>query len=593
MLGLVLTAALASVLLQAARTAVQDEFTLSAEVAVDQLIDEVQRGVAVAEAVRGLVLASEEVSAAEFSTFVAQLRVGERFPAAGGVSVVSVVEPSGVEAFEAATRTLGQDNFAVRPEEPIGDTRWVIRYIEPRETNAEAIGFDIRANPDALEAADRAVRTGEPSMTEPITLVQESADQAGLVVYAPVWRDEQAGLPDAFTSIIFRGTDLLVGTFENEQDLAVTVTDTAGGGPAGGGLVGTTLADDRTPDHTTTLVREVFGREWAIRVDAVQGFDTPIALAVGSVIAGVLLTAALALLLHSLRRREQLATAMAEEATAGLRASEAELADANTRLERSNANLTQSNADLTRFAHVASHDLKEPLRMIGGFLGILETSLRDRLGPTELSETEETSLVHIKRGVSRMQELITDLLELAAVRHVKREEVVDVAGEVERVLEVLQTELDEIDGRVEVGEVAGVVADPRQIRPLVQNLISNAVKFRRPDRPLLVRVSATHDDRSWRLAVADNGIGIEPEHRAEVFEAFTRLHSRDAYDGTGVGLAICQAVVHSYGGSLRIDDGIDGGAMISATIPQDGEPTGGETSGGETSGGGASGGGAE
>ena len=168
-----------------------------------------------------------------------------------------------------------------------------------------------------------------------------------------------------------------------------------------------------------------------------------------------------------------------------------------------------------------------------------------------------------------MQGLITDLLELAGVRHVKRRERIDVTAAVHDVVQLLQTELEQTDGRIDVRAQADLEADPRQIRPLLQNLMSNALKFRRPDRSPVIRVGSAIVDGSWRLDVADNGIGIAPENRADVFEAFTRLHSRDEYEGTGVGLAICQAVVQSYGGTMTVEDGIDGGVTMVAVIPQD------------------------
>ncbi|WP_370326277.1 CHASE domain-containing protein [Euzebya sp.] len=575
LIGLLSTGAVTSALYDQARDEIAIRFAAAAEDQADRVVEELRRGVAVGEAARAFALASEDVTAEEWEVFIEQLRLGERFPAANGVGL-QVAIPAGSEAaLEAEARAAGQDGFTVSPAEPVGDVRYVVVYFEPEAVNREAIGFDVRSNPDAFEAAERALQARAPRLSGPTRLVQETGDQAGVVVYLPYIRPGAGTerLVDAgFVTVVFRGDELLSGILSPSGALALEVVDPQGRGPAGDGTVGHASpegTEDAPVRHQAVLSRQVLGRTWQITVSAVDGYAVEAAAPVITAVLGLLLTGVVALLVSNAQRQEQRAQALADAATADLRASEAELAAANTALEVSNANLKRSNDELSRFAHVASHDLKEPLRMVSGFAGLLETQLHDRLGGDGLTEMERTSLTYIRRGASRMQELITDLLELASLdRSASLRETVDVRAVVDRVLEDLADQMADEGATVEVGPLDPVVVDRRQIGGLVQNLLTNAIKFRRPDVPPVVQVSAVRDGRIWRLDVADNGIGIAEADREVVFEAFRRIHSREEYEGTGIGLAICASVVTAHGGTIHIEDGIDGGTRFTVEIPQ-------------------------
>jgi light-regulated signal transduction histidine kinase (bacteriophytochrome) len=298
----------------------------------------------------------------------------------------------------------------------------------------------------------------------------------------------------------------------------------------------------------------VLGRTWELEFAAVPdafGQVGPAPWLAG--LFGVLATLGAAAQLRTVQHREAAARSMADELTADLRAEEQRVIEANRELAHSNDLLADSNEELSRFAFVASHDLQEPLRMVSSFLGLLEGHLQAR---DELDDEAREYLGFAVDGARRMSRLIQDLLVLSRVqRRVNEPEPTDTADVVDGVLTVLQPRVEESGATVEVRRTDPVVADPTQLLQLVQNLTANALKFTRDEAG------------DWHLRVADNGIGIDPAHRDQVFEAFTRLHARSEYEGTGIGLAVCQRVARAHGGRIRAEDGIDGGLAVVVDLP--------------------------
>lgn len=212
------------------------------------------------------------------------------------------------------------------------------------------------------------------------------------------------------------------------------------------------------------------------------------------------------------------------------------------------ADLARSNSDLERFAYVASHDLSEPLRTISSFLTLLERRHGDRL------DTEGREFVGwAVDGSRRMQEMIDGLLEVSrAGRDAPQRTEVDLRELTEEVLALLRARLDEAGATVEVGSMPHVCADRAQVALVLQNLVANAVKFT-GDRPPVVRVGAQRRGAVVEVVVEDDGIGIPADQRDRVFDMFQRLHARERYDGSGIGLSVCQRVVERHGGTIRIE----------------------------------------
>lgn len=241
---------------------------------------------------------------------------------------------------------------------------------------------------------------------------------------------------------------------------------------------------------------------------------------------------------------------------------EAELARAQAQLERHSRDLERSNADLEQFAYVASHDLAEPLRAITGFLQLLE-----RRYANQLDETAGRYIAHTLDGATRMRSLLEDLLAYSrAGRTPTASTEIDVNEVVENVRASLGPSLSESDATVETSGLPVLKNYESQLTQLFQNLISNAVKFRGDTAPR-VRVEAERTDGAWRFSVADNGIGIEPQHAERIFVPFKRLHSREAYPGTGIGLGICKKIVESQGGHIDVAPSPEGGSVVTFTLP--------------------------
>jgi len=238
------------------------------------------------------------------------------------------------------------------------------------------------------------------------------------------------------------------------------------------------------------------------------------------------------------------------------------LENAAAELERRNDELERSNRELEQFASIVSHDLKSPLQVVRGFVELLGREAQSHGGGSDAQTYVSAAL----RGASRMDRLIDDLLIYSRAGQ-RPATFVSVA------LDTIATEvladsaalIEETDAAVEIDRLPVVEGDPTQLRQLLQNLVTNAIKFRRADVPSSVHVHSAEDDDHWIVYVDDNGIGIEREHRDEIFGMFSRLHAGDR-PGSGIGLAICARVVANHGGEIWADAGPAGGARLTFTL---------------------------
>jgi len=226
--------------------------------------------------------------------------------------------------------------------------------------------------------------------------------------------------------------------------------------------------------------------------------------------------------------------------------------------------LARSNSELQQFAYVASHDLQEPLRMIGSYTQLLERRYVDKLD----ADAREF-MGFIVDGATRMKQLIEDLLAYSRVGTRGKElQRVPAQAALDRALVNLRAAIESARAQVTHDALPDVSADDTQLTQLFQNLIGNAIKFKKPDDPIRVRVGVQDTGSEWRFSVSDNGIGIEPQYYERIFMMFQRLHTRDEYPGTGIGLAICKKVVDRHRGRIWVESAPGKGSTFHFTLPK-------------------------
>ena len=235
---------------------------------------------------------------------------------------------------------------------------------------------------------------------------------------------------------------------------------------------------------------------------------------------------------------------------------------ARTQLEEQAVELRRSNAELEQFAYVASHDLQEPLRKIASFCQALQARYQG-----QLDERADQYIEFAVDGAKRMQVLINDLLAFSRVgRSGRAHELVELSDVLAAARSSLADTLESSGASIVAGELPTVSGDRAQLTSLFQNLISNAVKFRGSEPPV-IQIAALRKDGDWQLSFSDNGIGIDREYAERIFLIFQRLHSREAYDGSGIGLALCRKIVEYHGGRIWLDTGYTGGTCFRLTLP--------------------------
>lgn len=226
--------------------------------------------------------------------------------------------------------------------------------------------------------------------------------------------------------------------------------------------------------------------------------------------------------------------------------------------------LERSNEDLEQFAFIASHDLREPLRKLMSFTQLLSSG---RYG--SFDEKGQQFVHYIRDAAERMEALINSLLEYSRVTTQSRDfenvSFAELADEAER---DLQLRIDESGASIEKDIQGSVQGNRSQLRQVVQNLIGNALKYRSPDTPPVIRITGGQvADDLYRLTVTDNGIGFDPQYKDQIFEVFKRLHGRDEYEGTGMGLAICKKIIERHGGQITATSMLGEGSTFRIDLP--------------------------
>lgn len=473
----------------------------------------------------------------------------------------TLVALSSIEGLYASTHDVTPSEFdaftlrLVRHLDGVTALAWApAGTVTPRAGRQVALGLDSASEPVRRQALEAARSTGQPTATAPVRL---ATGEPGLLVVLPV---RGAGPPDASAAPI-RGYALAVFTLDgllgdaphraSAAGLRLALTDRgANGGPEL--LYGATGS---THDLSQEFVVDFAGRAWTLELAlAEQALVVRRSGEAWLVLAGGLLLTVLlgVLLLAGVGHAAQIEALVAERTEA---------------LRRAGAQLARSNRELEQYAYVASHDLKAPLRTIASFAQLLN----DRHGGYLEREAHEF-LDFIRGGAGRMQALIDDLLELSRLDARREVASLPMRVAVDEACGALAADLAQCGAWLEVGELPTVRGDPRMLSQLWQNLVDNAIKFRRPGCVPEIRITAVERAADWAFSIADNGIGIAPAHHEHVFRVFRRLHPAEDYPGTGIGLALCRKVVQVHGGEIWVEPTTGPGATITFTLPRAGPP---------------------
>lgn len=565
---------------------VQTEFDGWSRAIGIQLQNEMEKRFDALNSLQAFYAGSEQVTPAEFEVFAGRL-LADR-PGTLGFSWNPVIDGAQRDDFEARMRRDGATGYRIRELDSGGELRPAatrplyvpVAYMVPEAMNRRVLGFDVVSEPRRASAAWRARDTGVAVATAPTLLVQELEDALSMLVFAPVYRSAAPEDSVEWRRQNFRGVvtaafrlpnfipAVLAGNKAAEVDVAIY--DVSDATPK---LVYRNRGDVAlTPGLTQSQELPVAGRRW--RVDYSLSGEYLVAhrswQAWSLLAAGMLFTGLLGMFLLVAIGRGSRVERLVDERTAQLREANRNLAREAARSERfeteARARVEQiaaTNRELDQFASVVSHDLQAPLRNIHSFASLIEK----RHGATLADEAKEY-LAYLRGSATDMGRLIDDLLQLSRVNPKRANMEPTRAGDaLTAALANLRADIEACGAQVEQAELPEIFGDAGLLTQLFQNLIANAIKFQRPGVPARVRVAAELIRGEWRFAIADNGIGIAEKHIGRLFQMFRRLHTAEAYPGTGIGLALCKKIVGLHGGRIWLESKQGEGTTVFFALP--------------------------
>jgi signal transduction histidine kinase len=522
---------------------------------------------------RGLFYASEAVTPEEWDDYVEGIEPGSRFEGLQALSFAEYVRPEEREAFARRVREEGLPGM--RPDVDPGGERgayFPITYTGPLdEANQNMLNHDFYAEAVHREAMDRARDAGEPRATRMVYVLTEAPEgsdadlalRTGFVVYLPVYQEgeplgtvaERRGALRGFVVGSFAIDELFSGVFRGAFDPQIDFEVYDGGDPASSPLLydsdGIKRAGERGPDalYSNESGMEVAGREWSLYYATLRGFEEQ---ARSSLPAFVLASgAAVSLLLFGITWM------LVRSRTRAVRASK--------ELEEANRELEGANRELEAFSYSVSHDLRAPLRTIDGFSQILLEDHAD-----QLDEEGEDYLGRVRAASQHMDNLIDDLLDLSRVsRGPLRRETVDLSALATGIIDELRR--SEPEREVEFVTEEGILAfaDSNLVTVALENLISNAWKFTSREEKARIEFGSVPRGEKRAYFVRDNGVGFDEAYSDKLFGAFQRLHAREEFEGTGIGLATVARIVRRHGGKVWARGRVGEGATFFFTL--DGE----------------------
>ncbi|MBF0560569.1 MAG: CHASE domain-containing protein [Alphaproteobacteria bacterium] len=526
----------------------------------------------------GLFEASDRVTRQGWKKFFSTLRIDQYFPGIQGIGYGQVVSPADLSGHIAAVRGEGFPDYTVYPEGK-RETYTPVVYLEPfTGRNLRAFGYDMFSEPVRRAAMERARDIGNVSMSGTVTLVQETGTdvQQGFLMYLPLYRqgaptgtiEQRRVALQGFVYSPFRIKDLMRGILGSGMaDVSFHLYDGDGMSPQSllydDDVAGQFIhRPDHRPDFDSTSTLAIGDHVWTLYVHTMPEFISVVDAIQPSVVAvgGIVVDLLLFLIVNSVARQRKRAVAMADDMTEELRRSK------NVLLEKADA-LERVNGSLDQFTHVLAHHLQEPVRLQYAFAQLLEM-----LVPAPLSPEAKKALDRVLGGAHRLHDLLHDAeLYLSAYRLPQTVGLCDADAALEVALHNFERTFTDTGATIERQPLPPVWISQSYLTDVLSAILDNAIRFHHHDRPLHVKIWATSGEGQVVLSVCDNGIGIDPQYHARVFDVFEQLNQNQGASGTGIGLSLAKRIVESAGGRIWIENADTGGVCVRIALRSGGE----------------------
>lgn len=500
----------------------------------------------------------------QWHNFAQNLRIEERHRGINGIGMIHYLKEPEVRGYLAEQRRLRPD-FQIFPEHD-NPEKMPITFIEPETTNAAAIGLDVAHEANRRAAALMSRDTGEARITGPITLVQDSAQTAGFLFYAPFYHgsapqtlEERRAQFAGAVYAPFVVHKLMEGLLAKDlRNLRFSIRD---GDKV---IYDEHVMDDPNNDAKPLLSEQLdltmFGRVWTLDVRSDLAFRQQHSEAKPTVIliAGLMIEGLIIALLVLMARANQQAVQFADRVTADLKRESAKLA-------QTNQILSAQNDELEEYAYVTSHDLRTPIRGIGGLTEMLEEDLEPYLASAEANPDVGENLKRIQERVTRMHELTQGILDFSQITSLEAQsrpvDIIDLG-------QTLQCDFSLSDTQFCLqSDVEQIDEEPVHFRRVVENLVGNAIKYHDRKLPLKIEIVIRAKGDFCHVSVIDNGPGIDPKFHERIFAVFQTLSPPDTANSTGIGLAIVKKLVARHGGQISLSSTPGKGATFSFDWP--------------------------
>lgn len=528
----------------------------------------------------GFIYSADTVTSTEWKKYVQTLELEKLYPGIQGLGYTLRLSPNELNQLEYKVRTTNYPDFTVWPNDPRNEY-FAIVYLEPStERNLRALGYDMYTEQKRRKAMLRARETGQPALSEMVTLVQETSEdvQKGCLLYLPVYNreaslataEERSAALRGFVYSPFRINDLMKGILGFiQEEIEFEIYD--GNNTDTSNLFYRSHEYNPRKDktrHSLTKVIQVAGHDWTLIFTSRKPFistleaNQPNIIAIAGILVNLIIFFIL-IKINSLSKRNRILADQFKKAEEAQRRFNEEL---ETIVQDRTLELQRSNEDLERFAHIASHDLKEPVRKMLMVTDQLKNRYQNSLG-------DGTRLVDkLSKAAYRLNLMIESILKFSTVSYeFHQAEPVDLNNTITDVIDDLELNITEKHARIHTGSLPVIEGSSALLHQLFYNLINNSLKFSKEGVEPIVNIEArkrVDKENETEIIVSDNGIGFNQEDANRIFQSFFRLHSKDRYEGTGLGLALCKRIVERHGGTIEAISSPGNGARFVITLPK-------------------------